>query len=282
MSSNGGNDFNRGQRGSHSGYGGDWGQSGYSGGQGYNSGQSYSGGNWGAQGDMGHGWGSQSSRYGSGQGYGSQYGGASYQRNEYDRPSSGYGYNSPNYARGYRSEYRGGSRQGSYGNSDAGYNRGYEGRPGPVGYDNDRDWWDRASDEMSSWFGDEGAKRRREMDRINDNRGRGPRGYQRSDERIKEDINDRLSDDPVIDASDIDVEVSRGEVVLSGAVDDRSAKRRAEDLAEAISGVRNVENRLRVSRGNEDSALRSNVSSNNTSGNSTTERSTTSRTRTTS
>jgi Flp pilus assembly secretin CpaC len=51
-----------------------------------------------------------------------------------------------------------------------------------------------------------------------------------------------------VDASDIDVTVSNGEVTLTGSVDHRSTKRRAEDLAEAVSGVKNVENRIRVSQ----------------------------------
>jgi osmotically-inducible protein OsmY len=33
------------------------------------------------------------------------------------------------------------------------------------------------------------------------NRGRGPKNYQRSEERIREDVCDRLSDDYLIDAS---------------------------------------------------------------------------------
>jgi hypothetical protein len=123
--------------------------------------------------------------------------------------------------------------------SDIDYNR-------DRNYDNDRNWWNRASDEVSSWFGDDEAERRRRQDRERDHRGRGPRGYQRSDERIKEDVNDRLSDDSFVDATEVNVEVSRGEVVLSGTVDSRIAKRRVEDLAESISGVRNVENRIRV------------------------------------
>lgn len=115
----------------------------------------------------------------------------------------------------------------------------------------DRSWWDRTSDEVSSWFGDEDAERRRQQDRYRkgEYRGKGPKNYSRSDDRIKEDINDRLSDDPFIDASDIDVTVSNAEVTLTGTVDHRSTKRRAEDLAEAVSGVKNVENRLRVSQG---------------------------------
>lgn len=37
--------------------------------------------------------------------------------------------------------------------------------------------------------------------------GRGPKGYQRSDERIREDVCDRLTEHPAIDASEIEVEV---------------------------------------------------------------------------
>jgi hypothetical protein len=82
--------------------------------------------------------------------------------------------------------------------------------------------------------------------REGEHRGKGPRGYLRSDERIKEDVNDRLSDNPFIDATEIEVTVSNGEVTLTGSVDDRSDKRMAEDIAEAISGVKNVENKIRV------------------------------------
>jgi osmotically-inducible protein OsmY len=77
-------------------------------------------------------------------------------------------------------------------------------------------------------------------------RGKGPRSYQRSDIRITEDINDRLYEDPYVDATDIEVQVTNGEVVLTGAVDDRNAKRRVEDLCENVSGVKHVENRLRA------------------------------------
>jgi osmotically-inducible protein OsmY len=80
-------------------------------------------------------------------------------------------------------------------------------------------------------------------------RGRGPRGYQRSDERIREDVCERLSDDPFIDASDVDITVSSCEVTLSGTVSSREQKRRAEDLIENVSGVKDVKNNLRVSSG---------------------------------
>lgn len=79
-----------------------------------------------------------------------------------------------------------------------------------------------------------------------EHRGRGPKNYTRSDGRIAEDINDRLSDAGDLNASDIEVDVKNGEVTLSGTVSDRRAKRRAEDLADAVSGAKHVQNNLRV------------------------------------
>jgi hypothetical protein len=116
---------------------------------------------------------------------------------------------------------------------------------------------DHVSDIVASWFGDEEASRRLRMEEAQnrqrwgrgEHRGKGPRNYRRSDARIQEDVNDRLSDHPFIDASDIEVTVTSGEVVLSGTVNDRRDKRMAEDIAENVSGVNNVENRLRVNRG---------------------------------
>jgi len=78
--------------------------------------------------------------------------------------------------------------------------------------------------------------------------GRGPRGYQRSDERIREDVCERMCDCGELDASDIDVRVSNAEVTLAGTVHDRQDKRLAEDLVDEVSGVREVHNQLRVSQ----------------------------------
>lgn len=39
--------------------------------------------------------------------------------------------------------------------------------------------------------------------------------------------------------------VESGEVTLAGSVEGRRAKRRAEDLADTVSGVRHVQNNLR-------------------------------------
>jgi osmotically-inducible protein OsmY len=76
--------------------------------------------------------------------------------------------------------------------------------------------------------------------------GRGPKSYQRGDERVREDVCDRLTADPRVDASNITVGVQGGEVTLEGTVDDRAMKRRAEDTAEEVGGVRQVHNRLTV------------------------------------
>ena len=80
-------------------------------------------------------------------------------------------------------------------------------------------------------------------------RGRGPKNYVRSDDRIREDINDRLSDDAWLDASEIEVKVANCEVTLTGTVETREDKRRAEDLAEQVSGVKHVQNILRSHAG---------------------------------
>lgn len=79
-----------------------------------------------------------------------------------------------------------------------------------------------------------------------DFRGRGPKNYQRSDERLCEDINERLTAAADIDAGDIRVEVNAGTVVLHGYVDRRQTRYRVEDLVERCSGVRDIDNRLRV------------------------------------
>jgi osmotically-inducible protein OsmY len=149
--------------------------------------------------------------------------------NQSDRNSSG---------RGYSSDGSGRQPHGQGSRSD-----GYRGSE-------DRGWGERAADEVKSWFGDGDAERRRDQD----HRGRGPRNYQRSDTRIEEDINDRLSDDRYLDASDIEVSVADREVTLAGTVTSKIAKRRAEDCAESVSGVSHVQNNLRVSDGKSSAA----------------------------
>ena len=79
--------------------------------------------------------------------------------------------------------------------------------------------------------------------------GRGPKGYRRSDERIREEICDRLTTHPDVDATEIDVRVDNGIVTLIGSVDDRHQKRVAEFIAEDAIGVDDVQNELKVRHG---------------------------------
>jgi len=201
----------------------------------------------------------------------------SYQRGYEEPYQRGYGGEQQRYGYGrtgyygepYRRGYRGRRHGEPYGAYDYGryeygdrtrepyYQRGYEGeyrepyyRGGRRRGAEDRGFFERAGDEIRSWFGDEEAERRRRVDEIRKGTyaGRGPRGYRRSDERIREDINDNLTDDWYIDASDIEVTVNNGMVTLTGLVDSRGEKRRAEDIVECVSGVTDVSNQLRVER----------------------------------
>jgi osmotically-inducible protein OsmY len=74
----------------------------------------------------------------------------------------------------------------------------------------------------------------------------GPKGYQRSDARIQEDISDRLYQAYHIDSSEVSVTVSGGRVTLEGMVPSRHMKHSIEDLVDQTSGVTDIENRVRV------------------------------------
>ena len=157
-------------------------------------------------------------------------------RSDYDRPGD------TSYFTGTQGSWA--VRPASYGNpayGPGGFGDDY--REHGYGHGGDhRGFLEKAGDEIASWFGDEDAARRRDQD----HRGRGPKNYTRSDERIRDDANDRLTEDWRIDASEVTVRVENGEVTLDGTVPDRASKRRAEDLVEDISGVKHVQNNLRV------------------------------------
>ena len=74
----------------------------------------------------------------------------------------------------------------------------------------------------------------------------GPKGYQRSDERLREDISERLMEAYDIDSSEVTVQVLGGKVILEGTVPDRYMKHAIEDMADAAPGVQDVDNRIRV------------------------------------
>jgi osmotically-inducible protein OsmY len=174
----------------------------------------------------------EGSRYGAGggygqypSGYGSQRGGAGYNAGVY---GGGGGYSAGGFGGGYGGGGQDFSSRSGYaqypqqGNQYSGY-----GRP------NQDQSWSSSNATVGQYRGS-----------------RTPKGYTRSDDRIREDVNDRLMQSNDLDPSEIEVQVSSGEVKLTGTVESRHEKFLAEQLAEAVLGVKDIENQLRVQRQN--------------------------------
>jgi osmotically-inducible protein OsmY len=69
-----------------------------------------------------------------------------------------------------------------------------------------------------------------------------------SDDRINQEVCRKLTESPPVDAGDIEVTVNNGAVTLSGTVPDPEDKRLSEELVEQTSGVREIQNQLRVKK----------------------------------
>ena len=95
-------------------------------------------------------------------------------------------------------------------------------------------WWDREPEPPEAEAGFAGI---------------GPRGWRRPDERIEEEIVQRLVDAEWVDASDVEVLVSDGVVRLSGEVETRAERRAAEEIAAEVAGVVDVVDELRARQG---------------------------------
>ncbi len=78
--------------------------------------------------------------------------------------------------------------------------------------------------------------------------GKGPKGFKRSDERIREDVSEAIARQGWIDASDVEVKVQSGEVTLSGTIAHREHKRMLERMIEDLPAVVDVHNEIRVRR----------------------------------
>ncbi|WP_126173843.1 BON domain-containing protein [Altericroceibacterium xinjiangense] len=185
----------------------------------------------------------------SGASYGGGYGGGDY---------GGYGADYAASGRGFRSFtgddvggadfVAGGARPyGGYGRGIGSYSAGGGYGPAPHrGYtdrNEDRGFVERAGDKVESWFDDDDDYSRR---RQSGYAGHGPANYSRSDDRVLEDASDRLTDDWRVDARNVEVTVNDGEITLNGTVRSREQKHRAERCVESLSGVRHVQNNLRV------------------------------------
>ena len=153
------------------------------------------------------------------------------------------GWRGPGEMPGYRDAGRGASRpflQPTSGGQIPGELREWD-RPGRR----DHDPRDRDRDPRTGRLGGiEG----RPMPRTGPHAGRGPRNYRRSDARLHEEVCERLTADAWVDARDVEVEVQEARVVLRGVVPQRAMKHRAEDLADAVLGVADVDNQIRVQR----------------------------------
>ena len=210
----------------------------------------------------------------SGRRYGREGYGRGYGREGMPGAGGPYGYErEPSYDRPWEDERRGGyDRRRRYDRSP-GYERS-EMYDRASRYDRGQSWGDEpeAPNEMRRPYGEgsyvqydrlapavrrggwggrvgEGYGSRSSEQRFGQYSGRGPKGYTRSSERILEDVAERLTDDPEVDASEVEVAVDRDVVILRGKVYDRGQKRAAEDVVENVSGVRDVRNELEVEKG---------------------------------
>ena len=172
-------------------------------------------------------------------GYGDDSGQGRYGQSGYGQGGYGQGrQGQSNYGQPSQGEDYGSSGTSQYGRSNFGSSRadaGWQGSGGQRGwsepYGEGQQYGGRSS--QSGWS--QGL-----------HRGKGPKGYQRSDERIKELVCESLSDHPEIDASEITVSIQGGKLTLEGSVDSRQTKNAVEDIAEQY--CQDVQNNLRVTR----------------------------------
>ena len=144
-----------------------------------------------------------------------------------DDRSQGFQHRNESYPRGHGSDSR--RPDGGFGLDDR-----FTGRGGPS---SDGAWSDATRRAGASESERHGAS---------SHRGKGPQAWQRSDERIREAVNEALTDDHDVDATHLEVAVKDGEVTLTGTVAERGMKRAAEDVAAAVSGVKDVQNQIRI------------------------------------
>ncbi len=161
-------------------------------------------------------------------GYGEGYGLSRYGQSGYEQGGYGQGTRSSGSTRGQRGQ-SGGSMQAD----------GWTGEP------DDMRWGRQQGLYGSSEYGGYISSQRSQKS-FQSHVGKGPKGWQRSDERIREEVCEALARHPEIDASDIEVKVQGAEVTLSGNVTERETKRIAEDVVERVFGVKDVQNQIRV------------------------------------
>jgi len=129
-----------------------------------------------------------------------------------------------NFGQGQFGAY-GGGYGGGYGPNYGGYNQPFGGGYGPSGAF--------VGAQRNTWT-------------LGPYTGYGPQGRIPSDQRIEDEVIDRMTMHGHLDARNIQVKVQNREVTLSGNVDSRQAKRLAEDIADSVPGVVDVHNELKI------------------------------------
>lgn len=76
--------------------------------------------------------------------------------------------------------------------------------------------------------------------------GLGPRGYNDAGDPAGQEVASRLTQHGQVDASNIEITIDNGEVLLEGTVDSEETKRLAQEALESIGGVSSVQNLLQV------------------------------------
>jgi osmotically-inducible protein OsmY len=167
-------------------------------------------------------------------GRGGGYGGGGY---------GGGGYGGGGYASGTRGGASYGGGQSAFGREshEGGFQGGFQGGQGNVGRGR---FEGRSRGGEGRWGGGESRGFR----------GKGPKGYMRSDERIREEVCDQL-EDADIDPSNVTVNVESGEVTLSGTIGSREEKREIEDIVFEVRGVKDVNNQIRIESESEAGAV---------------------------
>ena len=125
-------------------------------------------------------------------------------------------------------------RQGDWGRHSTGSGSGARGQEG-LNFPGEQTW------------GEEQYRRERQAEQ----RGSGDRRVsqrRRPDETLSRELQEILTADPELDATDIEVQVEGGAVTLMGTVDSSDARLLAEELVESVTGVREVHNQLKVAR----------------------------------
>lgn len=141
------------------------------------------------------------------------------------------GVSQPGFAGGYGRDFGGGRNQGFDGSHGEGYGGSLDATDYREGFrQTERSYFDARGDEASG-----------------PHRGRGPRGWSPSDDRIREEVSDALMEDRLLDARGIEVEVADGAVTLRGEVGGHSDPQLAERIARGVAGVKDVTTELSVS-----------------------------------